>query len=756
MRLRNIAAMRSVVGVASAALLAFPVLALPVGAMAQTSERVLSEASARDGDDCAVVGILLNAPVRLLSALPPSNASELQIRIAPVAGAEQIATAGVWESIRAPTSNNVTVQRIEFDGDNPSGPTLTITFDRSMNYVLTQGGDFRSLSLSVSAKTPNPVCKPEAVQPDRGRPSAGPPREIGLPPTTAESLALDNELSADDRSLLVEARASLTAGDAGHAVVVLTRLLEHLAGPTSAAAQELLGVARERNGDLSLARNAYQAYLELVPQGPNADRVRQRLATLIYKTTPQNVDVFARPTKPGQKPRDPKAGVWSVNGSIATYYMLDKSEQTFKDASSGITTRQTDTNLNQILTSADFTATYQNSSVKVKFRATGSYADDLRTTTPTFFQLNSIYNRPSTLSNLYIEASTPGNGLYGRIGRQTLTTGGVLGRFDGATVSVKLTDMLKLQVTAGAPVDSSRLVSFNTDKYFYSVAVPIGRIAKAWDFDIYAVEQHAYGMLDRRAIGGEARFMQPGRSAYAVVDYDVYFNQLNYAIFNTSIGFLKGGLFNFGVDYRHSPLLFSNDAVIGQQVTNLSQLRSFYTEAEIKQLALARTTYSSTVNLGVSYPVTPKTSINSDLSITKMGGMPASGNVPASEPTQVEFYYSLQLVNQSVLKQGDTGIIGLRYANTTNSDRYFMDFSARYPITKDFRINPSVSFGYRTNKLTTGDEVSVQSLLRATYVGFARIQLEPEIGVDWLNDKSPSQTNTTLGYHGYLGIRKDF
>ena len=52
--------------------------------------------------------------------------------------------------------------------------------------------------------------------------------------------------------------------------------------------------------------------------------------------------------------------------------------------------------------------------------------------------------------------------------------------------------------------------------------------------------------------------------------------------------------------------------------------------------------------------------------------------------------------------------------------------------------------------------MSVQSLLRATYVAFARIQLEPEIGVDWMKDKSPTQSNTTLGYHGYFGIRKDF
>ncbi len=744
-------------GVAALALVTVTAgLLVPATADAQSPDRVLSEAIVRDGDDCAVVGILLNAPVRLLSALPPSIGSELQIRIAPVAGAEQVATAGIWESIRAPQSANVTVQKVEFDGDNPAGPTLTVTFDRPMHYVLVQGGDFRSLSLTVSSHKPNPTCKPETFQQQQAKLAAGPPPEIGLPPASAEQAAIDSELKPDDRSLLTEARASLTAGDAGHAVDVLVRLLEHLTGPASAAGHELLGIARERNNQLAQAQSEYQTYLTLVPQGPNADRVRQRLAALLYKTTPHNTDVFAKPARPGQKARDPKAGVWSLNGSVSTYYMIDNSDQTFKDPVSGIETHTTDNNLNQVMTNGDLSATYQDANVKVRFRATGSYTNDLRSTTPTFFQLNSIYNRPSTLSNLYIEASTPGNGLYGRIGRQSLTTGGVLGRFDGATFAVKLTDILKLQLTAGAPVESSHLVGINKDKIFYSVALPIGRIAKAWDFDIYAIEQQAYGQIDRRAVGGEVRYMQPGRSAYAVVDYDIYFNDLNYAIFNTSIGFLKGGLFNFGLDYRHSPLLFSTDAMIGQSVLSLTQLRSFYTEAEIKQLAMDRTSYSSTVNLGVSYPITPKTSVNSDLSITRMGSMPASGNVPAAEGTKTEFYYSMQLVQQGILKPGDSGIVGMRYANTTNSDRYFFDLSARYPFTKDLRINPSISLGYRNNKLTNGDEVSVQSLLRATYVAFARIQLEPEIGVDWMKDKSPTQSNTTLGYHGYFGIRKDF
>ena len=351
---------------------------LPGLAIAQTLDQVLSDVSAKDGDDCAVVAISLNAPIRLLNALLPGNAAELQIRMAPVAGSEISSFGGVSESLRAPSSANVMVRKIEFDGDAPQGPTLTVAFDHAMNYEVTQGDDFRSVLITVWAHARKAQCHPGSARP---RPDRAPrlaasatPAEMGLPPASPSLAGAEDQLSPADHAAMSEARASVTSGDYGHAVDVLIRLLEHLTGPGRAPARELLGIAREKNGQLAHAMEEYQAFLVMVPDGPDAERVRQRLAALIFKTTPRNVERGTAITtfKHGQ------TETWSLHGSVSAYYMFDKSEQKFLDLTNLTSTTQTNTNLDQLLTNGDVTASYSSPIVNLKFRATGSYTDNFK------------------------------------------------------------------------------------------------------------------------------------------------------------------------------------------------------------------------------------------------------------------------------------------------------------------------------------------------------------------------------------------
>ena len=59
------------------------------------------------------------------------------------------------------------------------------------------------------------------------------------------------------------------------AIQLLTRLTEQPEFPQRAQAQELLGLARERNGQLAHAKAEYEEYLRRYPQGEAADRVSQ-------------------------------------------------------------------------------------------------------------------------------------------------------------------------------------------------------------------------------------------------------------------------------------------------------------------------------------------------------------------------------------------------------------------------------------------------------------------------------------------------
>lgn len=722
-------------GATVAAMVGLAALTAPRASMAQTADRVLSEATIHDGDRCAVVGIALNFPVRLVSAFPANYGDEVRIRIAPIEGGEGVGFGAERESLRPPRSDLAGISKIEFEGDRPEGPTLTITFEKPTHFQVAQGSDFRSFILAISGDQPNPDCVPTQQRPlDVAAKPAGAP----LPMTPAATP--DADMSPADRALISEARAALTGGDNARAIQVLTKLTQQPQGPASREARELLGVARERNGQAAHAKAEYEEYLRLYPEGPDADRVRQRLAALI--STAGRPREQAGATDSRGRPR----AEWKSGGSFSAFYMRDESYQQIDDAATSTTTTEADTNLNQILSTFDAFTAYSTPDLKVKFRATGAYTED--------FRQDGVSE--GALSAFYLEAFDRDQRYYGRIGRQSRSTGGVLGRFDGALVSTRLTPTLKLEGVAGSPVDSPKDISIDSNRYFYGVSLVFGRFANAWDGDIYAIEQRVSGEIDRRAVGAEVRYVEKGRSVFGAVDYDVHFSQVNFALLNGSWTRDSGAAFTFALDYRRSPLLFTTDALLGQTVRNLDDLRGLYSDEEIRQLAMDRSAESRSGSVGFSRPITEKLSFNVDMTASNVSSTPASGGVAATPETGTEYFYSAQLIGSSLIKEGDIGILGLRYADTANANRWVVDVNTRYPVSRTLRVNPRLRLGYRESKVDDSVEYSARPSVRVNYNWRRHMQFEVEVGGEWLKVDSSVSKETTNGYFVNLGFRRDF
>ena len=76
------------------------------------------------------------------------------------------------------------------------------------------------------------------------------------------------------------ASVALKQGQASVAVETLNQLLNLPPNQQSQAAQELIGEAREKNGEYAKARVEYELYLKLYPDAPDAKQVKIRLAKL--------------------------------------------------------------------------------------------------------------------------------------------------------------------------------------------------------------------------------------------------------------------------------------------------------------------------------------------------------------------------------------------------------------------------------------------------------------------------------------------
>jgi SPOR domain len=119
------------------------------------SDRVLSDVTAQKVGDCATMTIRFHGRVQLLSFFPQTSGRELNIRLRPLDNTGVLGR----ESLRAPTGVPA-LRSIEFEGDNASGPTLSLFFKRDVRFDVAAGSDPETIIVSVSEAGSAAICEP--------------------------------------------------------------------------------------------------------------------------------------------------------------------------------------------------------------------------------------------------------------------------------------------------------------------------------------------------------------------------------------------------------------------------------------------------------------------------------------------------------------------------------------------------------------------------------------------------------------------
>lgn len=532
------------------------------------------------------------------------------------------------------------------------------------------------------------------------------------------------------KALMDEAEKAMTAGKIVRAVKLYKRVLGISDHRYLQSAQELLGLARERMGELSRARAEYKTYLILYPKGKDSERVRQRLAALETAT--------ARPKKRLKKAKDKLKTTTRVYGSFSQFYHRDDS---YTDLGGNVTNRSSISN-DMDLTVRRTTEKYQYSAVII-----AGYEQDF---------LNAGAENKTYLSRAYFDILNRAKRASLRLGRQSRSTGGVLGRFDGALLSYQVAGRVKLNLVGGFPVNSAVFERFITDKYFYGVNVDLGTFSDSWDYNFFMIRQEREGMLDREAVGMEARYFHLNRSLFTLIDYDTSYQVLNTFLMSANMKVSKITTLNFFLDMRRSPILTTSNALQGQTVTSLKDLQLTFTDEQIRSLAYDRTAESRSLRLGITRELSKKVQLSGDLTVSELKGTPASGGVEAMPGTGYEYFLSTQLVGSGLIKTGDTAIVGLRYANTKNADRMTFDVNTRYPVNRKWRVNPRVRVNYSWGVNNSSNILKVRPSFRTDYYLTRKVKFEFDSGVELGYEFTSVQTNHTRNYFLTFGYRVSF
>jgi len=716
------------------------ILLVSINVRAEDGDRILESINITEEQGYSIIDITLNQQMTVSSYTPLEGGERLRIKVK-----KTVLAFGSSDS----TEDSINIERLPWKPSRKvplfqvtldlSDEEVLLEFNQSVKYKVRGGTDAFHILIEVShseaSKKEKPVQVPVAVE--------------------IKQLTVKGAENPKMAQAMQDARTAMVGKDFSRAVQLYTKvILDPSKSIYVQDALEYLGLAREKKGQLAHAKVAYKKYLKSYPEGENAERVQQRLTGVLTA----RADPKGKLRKGRRKPRSDSDLNWTTYGSVSQFYNRNVTKN--NDDPSDLTRSSLQNNL-------DITSRLRSQDYQVTGRFSGAYEDHLETSRQDQHRVSSFY---ADFKHKTLDSSL-------RIGRQSRSTGGVLGRFDGVLASFPAMENVQLNLVAGYSVESSKDVYVNDNTYFYGISADLGTYFKSLDFNAFFIEQIHLGQLDRRAMGGEIRYFQPNRSFFTFLDYDIHHDALNTFLFTGQYIFPDRTTFNVTFDQRKSPLMRVRNATTSLQgVSSVEDLLAFFNEDQILQLARERSSISRSFNLGLSRPLTKKLQFNADFRWSKISntqvstGLPvaltANGNgiIDATTSTGDDYSYSTDLTANSILKDGDLYTIGVRYSDTKASNTTTFTLNTRYPITRALRINPRFRLDLRDNIDGTTKETYRPSV-RLTYRILKALQLEVESGAEWQKDEKlpseqtatdPSEYNRSKGYFVIVGYRLDF
>ena len=567
-----------------------------------------------------------------------------------------------------------------------------------------------------------------AIADDEELTAVGTPTAIGHV-EAAPTPAATTLTSPDLEKAIKQAKDAFRHKDYATAIPLLTKLLEQPEFPQRADAQELMGLAHERSGQLAHAKADYEEYLRRYPQGPATDRVKKRLRALALATRPSQ----------GGRVAGEEDSAWRFYGGFSQIYRRDSTSFSNDAVSADLTTQ------NALINDVGLVARRRGERFDFSTRAAAGYTLDMLSDGP---------GDQSRITMLFAELNDRELDWTVRAGRQSGNAGGLLGTFDGVYAGYQVRPRFRLNANFGYPVESTR-DGPNTDRQFYGLSADFGTFANAWDFSVYAISQDYFGTTDRQAIGTEVRYFKPGITMVGLLDYDIHYQDLNNVLLLGTFALPARWTVNFNLDHRKSPSLTTRNAMIGQPVTSFDELFDLFTIDEIGQLAQDRTAESDAYTLSASRPLGERWQWSVDIGSLTLSGTPASGGVAATPDSGADVAVATQLIGFGLFGRGDVSTLGLQYQTGSTMETLSLGLSSQFPIGERWRLQPRLRVDQRKFDADGSTQTTYVPTLR-TELRVQRFTMELEGGAEIGSRDLGQTTEDTTRYYFSLGYRYDF
>jgi hypothetical protein len=705
----------------------------------------------------------------------------------------------VWEKKESPPSDIVspfTVTYPELDS------SLTLSLGKVAKTRIRVGADGQTLSIftkaikakkNTSSAVPNlpsvatlPVVAAAVVSATAAVTAADAAANAALPEPTAKvegaGFATDlppdatpqktpEQIQQEAQKLFVTASDALQNSQVDPAVEALNKVLNLPPNVLTQAAQELMGEAREKNGEFAKAKVEYELYLKLYPNAADAKQVQARIANLPIADA-KTAQAIA-PTEAMKKGDDQKLKV--TGGISQNYYRGYSNSDTFSVADN-TTKKVSVTDQSRLVTSLDLMAQKR------------TETKDIRIVLREYNSFNFLPSQPEDRrwNAVYVEQSARDRKYMFRLGRQSGSSGGAPGRFDGIAGGYDVNPTWRLNVAAGKPVEYVTGGDQPDSKTFYSGSIDLTRLPDQWSGSAYGALQYVggnYGKVggikERRALGLEAHYFEQQRSYMTQVEFDTIYRKVNLATFQGNWSQESGANYYLSLDHRRSPPLALN--LSGQWTQSLKGLLGSVdnsggvnsghqiTLQTLRDNAVALSQISNMLAVGMSRPVSSKLRLATDFRVSNTGSSGSSETMSFNSGTNVyalqtqsgssgtgnSYSWSAQAIGNSLLFENDLGIANYSYSTNSLSKSHSLGFTQVETFKEKWRADASLQLS--TNRVSGGSSTTqFRPSLTLNYRKNDKLSFSAESGIERYHSSDPTSDNKTLRTYFFLGYRWDF
>ncbi len=631
----------------------------------------------------AAIEIGFAQPVNYLSHFPLESGATLQIFIGPRTAVDtEVDKLPYTQAMRAPDSKEVPLSQVTFRINEAGESSVVVDFDRVVSFSVSDGRNANTLIITL------------------------PDLEV-TQKMQMKNLQITEVTDTRAFKLLVLGRKALKQRKNKTAIRIFTKMQGLSESPERQEAVELLGVARERNHQIAHAKAMYREYLKKYPKSEGAIRVKQRLQDLLRGQLKPRAKLKSKRKSKNKKTTS------RVYGSFAQYYY--RGENSVKNSGSSV-----DQSL--LLNQLSVNWRIRNADYDIRNFVYASQNHDFATDT----------GKGLTLETAYSQFKNSRLGFSGRAGRQTGSSGGVLGKFDGLRGSYDLTHKVAVNAVMGYPVDIGDKRRLQTQKPFWGIGAEFDGEGKDVDILPYYIRQEVDGIIDREAIGSEFRFFHKLGNFYGLIDYDIHYSDFNIYLFRGQYNWQKNTTFNLNFDFRNSPLLFTTDALIGRtDVSTIDELLKIRSENRINKLAENRVGDSKTVSMGVSHTMSAQYQLNADLTFAKQTFV-IDGTTPGvlTSDSDGQVYLSSQLIANKWFNDRDTSVLGVRLSRTSSYNELSLSASNRLPLKNKWKFDTRMRVDLRQND--SGEDLTkYRPSVKWNFRQNQTMYYEAELGVEW-------------------------